>query len=168
MTRTGAPPLGAPRQLSFERDVVQLHDAPPNAHATTPELVTALNRLRDGLVWRVMRVELDLTDSASLPHALVDPIFRIVQECLTHIARHARARYARVSVRVCFDRVWITVADDGVGFPYDGRFWLVDVLRRQFGPLSVRDRVAALGGDMVFSSNESGSQLDVALPLQAG
>jgi len=91
-----------------------------------------------------------------------------VQECLTDIARRARARCARVSVRVCFDGVWITVADDGVGFPYDGRFWLVDLLRRQFGPVSVRDRVAALGGDMVFSSSRSGSQLDVALPLQPG
>lgn len=168
MTRTGAPPLGARRQVSFEQDVVQLHDAAANANASTSELLTALNKLRDGTVWRVMRVELDVTGTASLPHELVDPIFRIVQECLTNIARHARAGCARVSVRVCFDRVWITVADDGVGFPYDGRFWLVDLLRRQFGPLSVRDRVAALGGDMVFSSSESGSQLDVALPLQAG
>lgn len=165
MTRT---PLGARRHPSFEQDAVQLHDGPPNVDASTTELSSALDRLRDGTAWRVMRIELDVSGTASLPHELVDPIFRIVQECLTHIARQARARYARVSVRVCFDRVWITVADDGVGFPYDGRFWLVDLLRGQFGPLSVRDRVAALGGDMVLSSSDCGSQLDVALPLQAG
>jgi signal transduction histidine kinase len=58
------------------------------------------------------------------------------------------------------------VADDGVGFPYRGRFQLIDLVRRQIGPVSVRDRVAALGGDLVLLSTASGSQLDVALRLE--
>jgi len=37
--------------------------------------LSALNSLRDGTVWRVMRVELDVTGTASLPHELVDPSF---------------------------------------------------------------------------------------------
>lgn len=168
MTRTGASPLGVRRPMSFEQDVVQSRDASPHVTTSTHELLSALNNLRDGTAWHALRVELDVTGSASVPHELVDHVYRIVQECLNNIARHAHARCARVSVRVCFDRVWITVADDGAGFPCNGRYWLLDLLHRRFGPVSVRDRVAALGGDMVLSSNESGSQLDVALPLRPG
>ena len=88
-----------------------------------------------------------------------------VEQCLSNVLRHARARCVRVNVRVA-ERVWIWIDDDGVGFPYHGRYALADLLHRQVGPASVRDRVAALGGDLVLTSGVSGSRLEIALPLR--
>jgi len=155
------------QQRDLRHWIERLRARAPTDTASPGELLAALEKVRQRASWQgAMRVDLDVSGTASIPRELGDHIYRIVQESLTNVAKHARARSARVSVRVSFNRAWITVADDGVGFPYRGRYLLTDLLRRQIGPVSVRDRVAALRGDMVLSSTASGSQLDVELPLE--
>jgi signal transduction histidine kinase len=157
------------QQRDLRHWIEQLRARGSTDKASPAALLAALDKLRQRASWQgAMRVELDVSGTAFIPRELADHVYRIVQESLTNVAKHARASSARVNVRLSFDRAWISVADDGVGFPYRGRFQLIDLVRRQIGPVSVRDRVAALRGDLVLLSTASGSQLDVALPLEGG
>ena len=49
-------------------------------------------------------------------------VFRVAQEALTNIARHARARRVRVSLRLCDGALRLDVRDDGVGFDPEATF----------------------------------------------
>jgi signal transduction histidine kinase len=68
-------------------------------------------------------------------------VFRIVQEALTNVARHADARSVHVAITVRADSVRVSVRDDGRGIS-DGE--LTD--RRSLGLLGLRERAIAAGG----------------------
>lgn len=65
-------------------------------------------------------------------------VYRIAQEALTNVARHAQARNASVEVRRVGEHVRLRVTDDGIGPP--------DQPDRWSGLLGIHERVAALGG----------------------
>jgi signal transduction histidine kinase len=86
-------------------------------------------------------------------------VYRVVQEALTNIAKHARAGRVRVAVRGDGDRIVIEVADDGRGFdpaapPGSG-----------FGLSGMRERVAVAGGEVTIDSSPSGTTVTAWLPL---
>ena len=61
-------------------------------------------------------VELDVrSDGAELGDPLATGVYRIVQEALTNVARHARARAVEVSLHVNGDLLEVSVRDDGIG-----------------------------------------------------
>lgn len=91
--------------------------------------------------------------------------FRVVQECLTNIARHAQAQQVRVELRRSESNLELTVIDDGVGF---------DVLAARerathgssLGLLGMQERVLFLGGQLEIESVPSrGTQTRVRFPL---
>jgi signal transduction histidine kinase len=92
--------------------------------------------------------------------------FRIVQEALTNIAKHAGSRNCRVALQALPDALALWIEDDGRGFDLS----TVDrnLGRRGLGLLSIRERVAQLGGVVqVESSPGRGTRLYVALPIGA-
>ncbi|MCU1385603.1 MAG: hypothetical protein JWL71_4300 [Acidobacteria bacterium] len=95
-----------------------------------------------------------------LPSAVEITVYRIVQEALTNVARHARARQASVRFRRHGDRVTLVVADDGAGFDVDaaGR-------RPRLGLVGIRERAALLGGTVAIDSSPAGTTLSVTLSL---
>jgi PAS domain S-box-containing protein len=72
-------------------------------------------------------------------------LFRILQEALTNVARHAGARRVDVALEIGGDEVVLTIADDGRGLP-------ADVLSRptSLGLVGMRERALALGGKVSF------------------
>jgi len=89
--------------------------------------------------------------------------YRLVQEALTNVARHAQAQEVDVHVRSRADVLWLRVADGGVGF---------DPTRAgrgdSMGLVGMRDRVSSLGGELrVDSSPGQGTFLTAWLPLPA-
>ena len=87
-------------------------------------------------------------------------VFRIVQESLTNVLRHARARRVRVGLALGEGALVATVADDGVGLP-------PEAARRSasMGLLGMRERAKALGGTFELSSPPQGGALvTVRLP----
>ena len=94
----------------------------------------------------------------SCPVELEVALYRVVQEALTNVARHAGARTVEVALRTCDGVVRLTVADDGAGAPGEPTPHL--------GLLGIRERVAALDGTLEITTAEgAGFRLDATIPL---
>jgi signal transduction histidine kinase len=96
-----------------------------------------------------------------LPPAHSTAIFRIVQEALTNIAKHAGATRAEVAVRQHEESVRITIHDDGVGFATD------DPRKpSSYGLLGLRERATLLRGTATIRSEPgAGTAIAIELPL---
>jgi signal transduction histidine kinase len=91
-------------------------------------------------------------------------LFRVIQEALTNVAKHAGAASVRVKLERTPEGLVLDVADDGCGFdpsPRDaGEF------RRGFGILSMRERVEALNGSFTLrTATGRGTRLHMEVPL---
>lgn len=89
-------------------------------------------------------------------------LYRIVQEALTNVVRHARATEVQIAVVLKDEAIEITVQDNGDGFvtlpPHRPR--------GSFGLIGIRERVLLLGGQLnVSNAPEGGAKLLVSLPL---
>jgi len=146
--------------------IQKLRPTLPISSASERDLSTALERLCQR-VQRDWGLQVVLTGGGheSVPKMLWDEIYRLVQEALNNVGRHAVAAIARVEIRTTSECVHITVTDDGRGFPFRGRYDLVGLMDGQMGPVSLRERVASLRGDLVLTSTHCGSRLEVSLPL---
>ena len=102
-------------------------------------------------------------------------IFRVMQECLSNVHRHAGAKCVELSLERADGRVTLTVADDGRGFDYqavtEGAVGSGSAERDAegagLGLLGMRERAALVGGELDVSS-ASGTGTRVVLQLPAG
>jgi two-component system, NarL family, sensor kinase len=119
-------------------------------------LAGALRRHGDSLP---LEVTVDAPDALpALPAAVEVAAYRIGAEALTNVARHARARTARVRLAVD-SAVRLSIMDDGTP---DGP-WVPGA-----GLTSIRERVAELGGSCVAGPTPLGGEVAAVLPLPAG
>lgn len=88
-------------------------------------------------------------------------IFRVFQESLTNIAKHAHAKNVTVRLTQEGDELILQVADDGVGIRS------ADLIKpRSFGLRGMRERVASLGGEVIVEAIEpNGTQMLLRAPL---
>jgi signal transduction histidine kinase len=106
------------------------------------------------------------TLAARLPGRLPEDteivLYRVAQEALTNVARHARASKARVELTETAEGVVLEVHDDGIGFdPSAERLGGLD----HFGLAGMRERVELAGGTWtVWSRPGSGTVLTASLP----
>jgi signal transduction histidine kinase len=90
-----------------------------------------------------------------------EQLYRLGQEALANVVKHARASSAAVRIAAKDDTVWMEVSDDGRGFDPGA------VGTEHFGLRSMRGRVADLGGRLqVTSSRGRGTVLRVEVPAQ--
>lgn len=88
-------------------------------------------------------------------------IYRVVQEALTNVSKHARATSCRVELRRRGDRVSVTISDDGIGFDLGA-----GGAARGLGLVGMRERVSRLGGTIdIDSAFGSGTRISVDLPI---
>ena len=135
-----------------------------------PTLLDELG-LEDALTWYIddycNRTGLECQRNIALagpavPDDLVTPIYRIVQESLHNIYRHADASSARVSLVREDEQLYLTVEDNGKGItPADLR------KRGSFGLLGMRERIFALRGCFdIKGAPGKGTTLNISLPLK--
>lgn len=97
-----------------------------------------------------------------LPAGLDLSAFRIVQEALTNVLKHAGAASAAVEIRYERSRLHLTISDNGSG-PEDTD---PDPLRARYGHLGMRERVGLFGGSLRVGPRPGGGyEVVVALPL---
>ena len=105
------------------------------------------------------------SDGRRIPEALEVTVFRVVQEALNNICKHALARHALVKLELLPDKVNLSVSDDGCGF--DTEEALHAAGRECYGLLGMRERVELLQGKLKISSVPGeGSEISVYLPVQ--
>jgi PAS domain S-box-containing protein len=87
-------------------------------------------------------------------------IFRIVQEALTNVARHAQARNVAIDVMRTEGGCTVSIVDDGIGVPSDAL-----PKPSSFGLLGMRERVRQLEGSIAFQSAQgAGFRIAIVLP----
>ena len=95
-------------------------------------------------------------------------LYRLVQEALTNVARHAQASSAEVTVRRAPDRLFLSVRDQGRGFD-PGRVLAAEGEDPGGGVRGMRDRVELFGGRFELrSAPGAGTTMEVELPLEGG
>ncbi|HEY3345342.1 MAG TPA: ATP-binding protein, partial [Anaerolineaceae bacterium] len=110
---------------------------------------------------------LDLEEDAqTIPEALRLVLFRVFQEALNNINRHARASQVKVRLQLASQRVILEIEDNGVGFaaPDD---WLELARQGHLGLVGMRERAEAVRGNLVLrSAPGEGTWIHVQLPLE--
>jgi signal transduction histidine kinase len=124
---------------------------------------------REALTWQMqeffkhsgIQIELDLQDADQIrDDALATALFRIVQEALTNVVRHAAADKVLVSLHAAGAQLLLRISDNGAGF--DSRVACGGV-----GLVSMRERCSAVGASFqVHSSPGNGTHIEVAIPIQ--
>jgi signal transduction histidine kinase len=125
-------------------------------------LVPALERLTEGLAEATgMRVEIEAAlGETRLPAEIETALYRIVQEALTNVVKHAQARHVSIVVTRRTSSVATVIEDDGKGFvPFEDSEGL--------GVVGMRERVALLDGTLQIESGAGGgTTIAVEVPLR--
>jgi len=132
-------------------------------------LTSAVKWYVDGFARRSgVKIEMDFPgDLGRLPTPIEIALFRVIQEALTNIHRHAHTNRASLTLTRLSSHVDLRIRDFGRGIPqrYLERF------RNHSGPTGVglagmRERIGELGGKLEISSDSNGTQVLVSLPLE--
>jgi signal transduction histidine kinase len=107
-----------------------------------------------------IRADVELPDDRRLVPELETTIYRVVQESLTNVVKHARASSIDIAVRCAGDAVDVSVVDDGIGFDADA------TAEVGFGLAGMRERVELAGGELsVLRGARAGTVIRARLPL---
>ncbi len=132
-------------------------------------LVPALERYIHTCVSRYhLAVDLQTVglDGVRLPPAVETALYRIIQEALTNVVRHARARQASLLLEVRGESVVAVVEDDGCGFDAEG-LMSGPPGEHSLGLHGMRERAELVGGRLtVESSPGQGTSVFVEVPLE--
>jgi len=125
---------------------------------------TAIQHLLDS--WsETSAIEFDLhmtLGDRRLPSAVETTLYRVLQEALTNVVRHAAASHVSVILRLSESQVAMIVEDDGRGFPGAGEKQPPDRL----GLLGIRERLSLVGGTLELESAPGkGTALYARIPL---
>jgi two-component system, NarL family, sensor histidine kinase UhpB len=126
--------------------------------------------LGEALAWRVdelnasgaVRATLQNSLDHRVPKDIELVLYRVAQEALTNIARHADARHARVRLSAEADGVSLSIEDDGIGFDLDAKQSHMSGL----GLTGIRERLALVGGKLhIDSKSGQGTRLIAKVPV---
>lgn len=157
------------RLASMKRLIAQLFQLVRDvATALRPPILDA--GIASAIEWQARRFEartqipclVQVPDNLpALSDAKATGLFRILQEALTNVMRHAQAHSVEIELVREAGQLRMTVSDDGVGFCRD------QARPTSFGLVGVRERVLMLGGSMTLDSEPGeGTSLSVAIPLE--
>lgn len=127
------------------------------------DLIDAIRFYLDEIGRRArLRCELVTAGEADLPPERANAVFRILQEALTNVSRHAEATRVRVTLHADVDEARLIVEDDGRG--------IADAKLRRPGALGIigmRDRARLYGGDVVVEGSAGrGTIVTARVPLK--
>ena len=143
------------RQLSHELRPTILDDM---------GLLPALKFLCEGVATRTgLRIDIEGNSELSLIPLLSTVLYRIVQESLTNVARHAKASWVRIDLQQEPQSIRCTIRDNGIGF--DVPMVLNGTRKPGLGLIGMRERLNSVGGSLEISSNPGrGTKLTILIP----
>jgi signal transduction histidine kinase len=107
-----------------------------------------------------IRVDLDIdTGGRTFSPDIEVVLYRVVQEALTNIVRHARASWVRAQLVIRGSDLFLTVEDDGQGF--------TPGTEPKLGWLGMQERVTAVGGTLTIATeDQKGVRLTARIPIE--
>ena len=113
-------------------------------------------------------VELDLAhDGQALPEQVRIALFRIYQEALNNVVRHAQAEKVSVRFQLEDGQACLEVQDNGLGFNLPGH-WIELARKQHLGLVGSIERAQEAGGYLeINSASGKGTQIRAVLPIQA-
>jgi len=130
-------------------------------------LVPALEFLSEGVAKRSgLRISIRPLKGKRFPTQLETVLYRIVQEALNNVVKHAQATSVKILLRDSGKVVRCTIVDDGVGFDPGGSKPVNK--ERGFGLLGMREKLQPLGGAFrIESAPANGTKLFIEIPTEA-
>jgi two-component system, NarL family, sensor kinase len=111
-----------------------------------------------------IEIECACDDPGVVPEAVATALFRVAQEALGNVERHAQAQFVRLALHRGDGRLRFEVIDDGRGFDADA---LLRSPRAGLGLTHMRERIESLGGRFELSASASGTLLAATFPDRA-
>jgi len=129
-------------------------------------LIPAIEFLAEGVSKRTgLSVIISGSTGGRLSTNIETVLYRIVQEGLTNVTKHAEANRAVVRLRRHSDRIVCSIVDDGRGFSTVDANYGTDT---GLGLIGIKERVEALSGTVSIRSNSgAGTTLEIAIPLHS-
>lgn len=113
-----------------------------------------------------VRFEASGLDGAQLPSEVETALYRLIQEALSNIAKHASAEHAEILLERRGQSLVAVIEDDGCGFDVEAALRPVAGERPHLGLFGMQERAALLGGRLTIeSSPEQGTTIFVEIPL---
>jgi len=170
-----ADPDRADRELAAARDLVDeaLSEARIAIYDLRPSMLDdlglspSLRELARRQLEAEVELDLDVEDVAALPPHYEVALYRIAQEAVTNIRKHAGARRVGVALRDHHDYVELTISDDGEGFePPEGG---AQAPRTSFGLTGMTERASLVGGELeIRSTPAGGTAVSIRIRRQEG
>ena len=128
---------------------------------TATELSTLLTQLSDGLAARHdIPTDLNLSPICELPAEVHEALYRIAQEAMNNVAKHAEASHLAVDLACDKTALQLTISDDGHGFELEA------VSPEHMGLDIMRERAEAIGADLAIQSRPAeGTKVTIICPL---
>src|SRR5207302_9145413 len=131
-------------------------------------LVSALRWFLEGFTKRSglhTVLEVEPQEFPRLPSELETAIFRIVQEALNNVFRHAKARNCWITVKHASGQVTVTVRDDGKGVEQGVTEFRPDRIGMGIG--GIRQRIKEFGGELRLARLNPGTLVEVVIPTKS-
>lgn len=100
-----------------------------------------------------------------MPSDRAQEILYLIHEAMINSARHSKGKEVHAAIDRQGNDLQISVRDNGLGFPFKGRFSLDELNAKGIGPKILKERITALGGWLVLDSSAKGSHLWILLPV---
>jgi two-component system sensor histidine kinase UhpB len=124
-------------------------------------LVDDFSQLQKHIKWTIKLDDLE----GIFPLSTQTAIYRIVQEALTNIGKHAKPKHVLLGIKLEKSEVCFTIADDGIGFERHK----VAAEKKTLGLLAMEERVNILGGAFELWSQENrGTKISFTIPIPGG
>jgi signal transduction histidine kinase len=104
-------------------------------------------------------------EDITLAPAICREINGVVQEALANVLKHSGAESVLVRLASQTDAWVLTIEDDGRGFEFSGQFTQLELERIRRGPLIIKQRARAMGGELTLTSTPGrGARLEIRIP----
>jgi signal transduction histidine kinase len=109
-----------------------------------------------------LKTEVQVEGERRLPIGIEEELYRIAQEGLNNVVKHAAAKQVRIQLQYDQDSVWLEMVDDGLGFDTE-----TADQSGGFGLQGIKERVQRLGGGLeIESAPRKGTRLSVRVPIK--
>lgn len=102
-------------------------------------------------------------ESFAMPAIMEDHFFRIIQELLSNVLRHAKAKELEIYLRKDGESAQLKVIDDGIGFDMNQK------KTGSYGLRNIKERIDGMGGDVkIVSLEQLGTRIEINVPIVSG